>query len=175
MQRLKEAGKCRFIGVTGLPLAVFTRVLDSVASGLLDTVLSYCHYELNDTSLLTILPDLKEHGVGVINASPLGMGLLSRREAPGWHPAPAHVKRVCADAAAYCQRRGADIAKLAVQFSVAEPRIPTTLVGTSNPTNIRNNVKWVEEPIDEELLAEVLAILKPISDVTWRSGRLENN
>ncbi|KAG5023229.1 hypothetical protein JHK85_019571 [Glycine max] len=36
-------------------------------------VLSYCHYCVNDTSL----GDLKAKGVGIINASPLSMGLLN--------------------------------------------------------------------------------------------------
>ena len=174
LQKLRDAGKTRFIGITGLPLHVLMKVLDQVPPGTLDTVLSYCHYELNDTALLEVLPRLEAAGIGVINASPLGMGLLTPREPPDWHPAPPEVKRKCAEAAAYCKARGESIIKLAVQYSVKEPRIASTLVGTANPRNIEQNVAWLNEPMDEELLREVLAILEPVHNVTWPSGLEEN-
>jgi aryl-alcohol dehydrogenase-like predicted oxidoreductase len=74
---------------------------------------------------------------------------------------------VCAKAAAYCRKRGADIAKLALQFAVANARVHTTLIGTANPENLKKNVKWLELEGDEELLAEVLEILGPVRDKTW--------
>ena len=56
--QLKDAGKIRFIGVTGLPLRVLKEVLER-SEVKIDTVLSYCHYSLNDTSLLDYLPYFK--------------------------------------------------------------------------------------------------------------------
>ena len=93
--KLKESGKIRFIGITGLPLKVFEYVLDRVPVGTVDVVLSYCHYSLNDTSLETLLPFLKSKGVGIISASPLSMGLLTESGPPSWHPALAELQ-VCA-------------------------------------------------------------------------------
>jgi L-galactose dehydrogenase len=172
LRKLRQSGKVRFVGITGLPPRVFQYVADRAE---IDTILSYCHYELNDTALLDVVPELKRKNVGVISASPLGMGLLSNRGTPDWHPAPALVKDTCAKAAAYCRERGASIEKLAVQFAVAQPEIATTLVGSANPDNMRRNVQWISEPTDQKLLDEVLAILKPIHNVTWQSGRPENN
>ncbi|KAK9909287.1 hypothetical protein WJX75_000053 [Coccomyxa subellipsoidea] len=51
LQKLKEQGLVRFIGITGLPLKIFQTVLDRVEPGVIDVVLSYCHYCLSDTSL----------------------------------------------------------------------------------------------------------------------------
>ncbi len=172
LRRLQAQGKVGYVGVTGLPLNIFRYVLDRTD---LDTILSYCRYELNDTSLADMVPYLKEKGVGVINASPLGMGLLTERGTPAWHPASEEIKATCAQAAAFCRAQGVDIAKLAVQFSVANPDIPTTLVGTANPANIEKNVRWVEEDMDRALLAEVQKILAPIQNRTWPSGKPENN
>jgi len=172
LRKLQQSGKVRFVGITGLPLRVFQYVADRAE---IDTILSYCHYELNDTALIDLVPELKQKNVGVISASPLGMGLLSNRGTPDWHPAPALVKDTCAKAAAYCRERGASIEKLAVQFAVAQPEITTTLVGSANPDNMRRNVQWIGEVIDQTLLEEVLAMLKPIHNVTWQSGRPENN
>jgi aryl-alcohol dehydrogenase-like predicted oxidoreductase len=172
MQKIKQAGKTRFIGISALPLKCFQYVSDRVA---LDVILSYCHYSLNDTALEGLVPQLKAKKIGIINASPLSMGLLSQRGAPDWHPAPANVKAQCALAAEHCQKRGASIEKLAVQYAISNPQIATTLVGSANPRNMERNIAWASEPIDQTLLTEVLEILKPIHDVTWPSGRAENN
>jgi L-galactose dehydrogenase len=172
LRKLKEGEKVRFVGITGLPLKIFRYVLDRTE---VDTILSYCHYSLNDTALLDLVPYLKERGVGIINASPLSMGLLSNRGAPDWHPASGVVKETCAKAAAFCREQGVDIAQLAIQFSVSNPDLPTTLVGTANPNNVEKNVRWIEMPLDQALLGEVLKILEPIHNETWPQGRPENN
>ncbi|GGF96399.1 aldo/keto reductase [Paenibacillus abyssi] len=172
LDKLKQQGKIRFFGVSGLPLGLFEKAL---AHKELDVVLSYCHYSLNDHSLLHLLPLLEQRGVGLINASPLSMGLLNLRKPAEWHPASEEIKRICHHAAEYCAERGTDIAKLAIQYSTANERIPTTLVSSANPDNIRRNIEWTEGPIDEQLLKEVLGILAPIHNQTWISGRPEYN
>ena len=68
-----------------------------------------------------------------------------------------------------------DIAQLAVQFSVANPDIATTIVGSANPRNIEKNVRWIETPPDPALLAAVQAILAPVMNKSWPSGLPENN
>lgn len=172
LREVQASGKARFVGVTGYPLRML-RTLVSRTN--VDTILSYDHYSLNDTSLISLFPFLQARGVGVINASPLSQGLLTNRGTPSWHGASDDIKKACSKAAAWCRERNADIAKLAVQFSVRNPEIATTLVGTASEANIRKNVAWLEEPIDEELLKNVLQILSPIANKTWIVGRPENN
>lgn len=172
LDALKQSGKIRYFGVSGLPVSIFEKAL---AHKELDSVLSYCHYSLNDTSLLDIVPLLEQKGVGLVNASPLSMGLLSTRPAAKWHPASGEIQRLCKQAAEHCASKGTDIAKLAVQYATANERIPTTLVSTANPYNIRKNIEWTDEPIDFELLHEVLEILTPIHNKSWISGRPEYN
>ncbi|MBP6469493.1 MAG: aldo/keto reductase [Chloroflexi bacterium] len=172
LRRLQETGKVRFVGITGLPLKAFEMVAEQTA---VDTILSYCRYSLNDTSLADKLPYFQQKGIGVISASPLSMGLLTDRGAPDWHPAPTAVRTACAQAAAHCRARGADIAQLALQFSLAHPGITTTMVGTADPNNMVKNIEWADNPPDPELLADVQAILAPIHNQTWLSGRPENN
>ncbi|MBV9866975.1 MAG: aldo/keto reductase [Abitibacteriaceae bacterium] len=172
LRKLQEQGKARFIGITGLPLKIFRYVLERADA---DTILSYCHYSLNDTALEELIPFLQSKHMGIISASPLSMGLLTQRGAPDWHPAPAEVQAACARAADYCKEKGADISKLALQFAVAQPDIHTTLVGTASPQNIEKNVAWIDDPIDKTLLAEVRAILAPIHNQSWISGKPENN
>mmetsp|Transcript_4233 Transcript_4233/g.13469 ORF Transcript_4233/g.13469 Transcript_4233/m.13469 type:complete len:269 (-) Transcript_4233:57-863(-) len=77
LKTLKDQGKVRFVGITGLPLKVFQYVLDRADPGMVDCILSYCHNSLNDNTLSSIVPYLQGRGVGVISASPLSMGLLA--------------------------------------------------------------------------------------------------
>lgn len=170
--KLKRQGKVRHIGITGLPLKVFRKVLEKTA---VDTVHSYCHFCLTNTTLVQLLPYLAEKRVGIINAAPLGMGLLTEKGPPKWHPAPAKVRDTCAKAVAHCRNTKTPLPHLALQFATAHRDIATTLVGTSSAKKIKESVKCIEKDLDQSLLAEVQDILTPIRNEIWPSGRKENN
>lgn len=172
LQKLKATGKVRFVGISCLPVKLFQRVMDRVD---VDQIQSYCHYCLHDTALEGLLPYLDRKGVALFSSAPLAMRLLSDEGPPGWHPAPAALRAKCAEAAAHCRSRGTDLSTLALQFSVANPNIPTTIVGTADPAKVEANLRMIERPLDPQLLAEVQAILAPVRDMTWPSGRPENN
>lgn len=172
--RLREQGRIGHIGITGLPLKIFPGVIERTAPGVVETILSFCRYELNDDALVSLLPLCRERDIGVINASPTGMGLLTERGVPAWHPAPKAIVQACADAAKFCRQHGVEIVQLAVQFCVAHPQIATTLVGTANPDNIRKNVAWANEAPDFAMIAEVRRILRPIQNHNFTRGRPEN-
>lgn len=172
LQRVRDAGKARFVGITCLPIPLFRRVMDQVE---VDQIQSYCHYCLNDTTLADLLPYLREKGVGIFNSAPLAMRLLSAEGPPAWHPAPALVREKCAEAARYCQQRSGNIGRLALQYALANPDIHTHVVGTARPERVLENIRDAQEPPDEELLAGVLRTLQPVHNITWPSGLPENN
>lgn len=171
---LKRAGRIGHVGITGLPLKIFSAVLERAPEGQVETVLSFCHYTLNDTSLEPLLPYFAGKGVGVINASPTGMGLLTPRGVPAWHPAPPALVAGARRAVQFCEQLGEDIVKLAIQFAVSHPGIATTLVGSASPENIRRNIGYANAPVDRELMAEVLERLRPIHNYNFTRGRPEN-
>ena len=78
-------------------------------------------------------------------------------------------------AAAHCAGKGVDIAKLALQFSLAHPDIATTIAGSANPANIRQWAKWAAEPLDETLFREVLSIFASVKNLGHLEGLRENN
>jgi len=172
LRKIQAQGKFRWLGVSGLPLKIYPSVLDHAS---LDLILSYCHYCLNDNSLAALVPYLQSKEVGVISAAPTAMGLLTQSGPPDWHPASKEIKRVCAQAAEYCALQGADLTRLAIQYAVANPEFANTLVGSAVPAQVADNVKWAEEPLNLELVAEVAKILAPIHNQTWQSGLAENN
>ena len=173
MRALQQQGKVRFIGVSGFPLEHLRDVADA---GGVDVILSYCHCDLLNTRLRAVLaPFAAPRGIGLINASVLHMGVLTRAGPPPWHPAPAHVLQAARDAADWCTARGADIAELALSFALSCGGVATTLVGMRSEEQVRANLRArVTEP-DAELRAGVRARLASVQDIEWSSGLPENN
>ena len=141
----------------------------------MDVVLSYNHYHLQNTKFTGHFDYLKAKGVGIMNAGPFCARLLTNAPLPDWHKEPEAVRAACKQAADHCSSNGVDIAQLAIQFCVASEDITTTIAGSANPDNVRNWAKWAETPMDEQLLAEVLAILEPVKDIGHIEGLPKNN
>ncbi|GFO07762.1 L-galactose dehydrogenase-like protein [Plakobranchus ocellatus] len=170
LQKVKEAGKARFIGITGYPLDNFKIVLEC-STVKIDTLLTYCRASMNDFALKEWLPYFKSKKVGVVNASPISMGLLSARGPPAWHPATRHIKDVCKQAAEYCQSQGVDISRLGLRFTLEEEEIPTTLVSTASHANLLKNLQSVYTPLDAnetQVLKEVMSkYMEPLQNAHW--------
>lgn len=167
---LKEKGIVGHVGITDLQLKNIKWVIDHTPEGTVESVLNFCHYCLNDDELLDYLDYFEEKGVGVINASPLSMGLLTLRGVPDWHPAPKPLVKSCAEAAKFCQDKGYPIEKLAIQYSVGNPRITSTLFSSANPMNVERNIEWAREAPDAELVNDVKAIIGEQQRVSWANS-----
>ena len=167
-----EKGKVRFIGVSGYPMKIFTEMLSRSD---LDVVLTYNHYTLQNDMALSLIEPCREQNVGLINAAPFSARLLTNLELPVWHKATDEVREIAQRAAAHVRDRGSDIAKLALQYSVANPLFTSCVTGSANPDRVNQWCDWLDEPIDQQLVDEVKEILKPIHNWVYVEGRPENN
>ena len=168
---LRRKGVVGHVGITDLQPENLRWVVEHVDDGTVESILNFCHYSLNDTLLTDYLDFFEQHGVGIVNASPLSMGLLSQRGAPDWHPATQELRQACSRAAAYCQQQGYPIEKLAIQFSTSlNPRIATTLFSSANPDNVLKNIAYAAEPMDEQLVKEVQRIIGDQMFVRWKNS-----
>ncbi len=167
MRKIQEAGKARFIGVSGLPLNVLA---EAVRRGHVDFVLSYCHYNLMIQDLDRVLRPVLGNQVGLINASPLHMGMLTPSGPPPWHPAPPEVKEAAARVVQLCESRGVDVTTLALRFCLDYPYAASTLVGMSTREQLERNLRALDFKIDADLLAEIAQIVAPVKDKSWPSG-----
>ncbi|NLX72382.1 MAG: aldo/keto reductase [Bacteroidales bacterium] len=164
---LRSEGVVKHVGITNLNLRHFKYVIDHVVPGTVESILSFCHYTLNDDSLSDYLDYFESRDIGVINASPFSMGLLTQRGTPDWHPAPEALKRLARKAVAYCNSKGLSIEQAAVAFSVSNPRISTTLFSSTNPDNVLKTIAHAKEPVDKELIIEIQKIFEPGFRDTW--------
>jgi L-galactose dehydrogenase len=172
LREVQRSGKARYIGITGYPL----RMLSSVAEReRVDTILSYCHYNLLITDLdAHLAPFTKANGIGLINASPLHMGLLAGNGVPDWHPAPSSVRRAAAEVVALCQERGFNPVVVALAFSIRHPQVASTLIGMSTLAEVATNLQSLDFEISPAFLAKIEQVVAPAKNVTWPSGRDEN-
>ena len=167
---LREKGVVSHVGIIDLQLQNLKWVVEHCEKGTVESILNFCHYTLNDDALVDFLDFFEANGVGVINASPLSMGLLSQRGVPDWHPAPKPLVQACQRAAAYCQEKGYPIEKLAVQFAVSNQRIASTLFSSANPANVKRNIAWAKEEPDWALVDKVKEIIGDQQRVTWANS-----
>ncbi|MBQ9362553.1 MAG: aldo/keto reductase, partial [Bacteroidaceae bacterium] len=164
---LKKKGIVRHVGITDLQLENLQWVIDHCETGMVESVLNFCHYCLNDDKLADYLDYFEQKGIGIINASPLSMGLLSQRGVPNWHPAPKPLVEACIKATQHCVGKNYPIEKLAVQYSVSNPRIASTLFSSANPENVKRNIDWANEAPDWQLVEEVKNIIGNQQRVSW--------
>jgi aryl-alcohol dehydrogenase-like predicted oxidoreductase len=173
LRKAQQSGKVRYIGFSGYPQKIFKFICNQTD---VDCVLSYNQYTLQNTRFADeTVPWLNTRGIGAMNAGPFSARLLTNAPLPAWLKEPEEVKAAARAAAAHCASKGVDIAKLALQFSLAHPDIATTIAGSANPANIRQWAKWAAEPLDETLLREVQRIFAPVKNRGHIEGLAENN
>lgn len=172
MRELQTEGKARYIGITGYPVSLLKHAAEQVQ---VDSILSYCRYNLMNTDMdAELMPFAKEREIGLINASPLMMGVLTDRGAPAWHPGSEGLKDAGRRAAAAAARHGANISALALQFAIARPTVASTLVGMASADQVKENLRSIETKVDPVVLSDVQAAIGNGFTTTWLTGLPEN-
>ena len=173
LKEVQKQGKVRYIGFSGYPQKIFKFIIDQID---VDCVLSYNQYTLQNTRFMDeTVPYLQSKGVGVMNAGPFSARLLTDAPLPAWLKEPESVKEAARNVSLLCRERGSDIAKCALQFSIANPAIATTIAGSANPENIRKWAQWAAEPIDAALLEEILHLFQSVKNIGHVEGLAINN
>jgi L-galactose dehydrogenase len=172
LRQLQQQGKARYIGVTGYPPRLLRRIAEATP---VDSILTYCHYNLLNTDMDGVLTAFaRERGIGLINASGLSMGLLTEHGPPDWHPAPQQVRDVGKKAAEFCRQHGRDLPEVALRFCLDHPYVSSTLIGMATTSQVETGLKLLQSSTDQAFLAQVNAILAPVFNYVWPSGRPEN-
>jgi D-threo-aldose 1-dehydrogenase len=163
--RLRDEGVIGHLGVAGGPIDLMRRYL---ATGPFEAVISHNRFTLIDQSAEPLLADAAERGVAFINAAPYGGGILARGAAaqPKYRYEPAAqavIDRVEAMQQA-CAGHGVPLAAAALQFSLMEERITSTIVGISRPERIDQTLRLAQWPIPAALWEELAPLIAPGRD-----------
>jgi L-galactose dehydrogenase len=172
LAELKRQGKARFIGITGYWPNLLTKIAQEYS---VDTVLNYCHSNLfADDMNLALIPAAQASGFGLINASPLHMGLLGGGAIPDWHPAPNVVRKAAKVVIDLCRSRQVEPASLAIWNSLQNTAVAMTLVGLANVSQLNSACEALTLKPDKELLWEISKVIAPAHNLSWPQGRPEN-
>ena len=148
---------------------------DVASEAPVDAILSYARYNLMVTDLDELLrPFCEENGVGLINASPLHLRILTDRGAPAWHPAAEEVKQTGVRLAALCRECGTNISDVAMRFCFDYRPAASTLVGMSKQHHVERNLAVLETENDPVLVEKIVTVVAPVKNKIWPTGRAEN-
>jgi D-threo-aldose 1-dehydrogenase len=152
LRDLRDEGVIEHLGVAGGPIDMEIRYVET---GLFEAVITHNRYTLVDRSAEPLLDVAAERGVALLNAAPYGSGILAKGPDAyaryAYEEAPQEmVERVRAMQEA-CREFGVSLAAAALQFSVRDPRVASTIVGISRPERVGQTLELAAEPVPEEL------------------------
>ena len=173
LQRLREEGKIRHVGVCNLSVAELQAALTTGPVASLQPL-----YNLFERGVETeILPFCQDHGLGVLTYSPLAMGLLtgkyvqeqvfSEGDVRGWFPAfrgdtfRKHLNTV-ERLRPVASGQGKSLAQLAIQWVLSHPAVTSALVGARNPEQVRENARGAGWSITPSALNRIRTLLERV-------------
>jgi D-threo-aldose 1-dehydrogenase len=166
--RLRDEGVAEHIGLAGGPVGLMARFL---ATGEFEVLITHNRWTLVDRSADALIDDAVGRGIGVVNGAAFGGGMLAKGTAVStdyaYRPAPeVVVERVRAMEKA-CAQHGVPLAAAALQFSMRDPRITSTIVGISRPERVDETLRLAEWDIPDALWAELDPLAAPTELWQW--------
>src|SRR3712207_5030547 len=144
--RLKEEGVIGHLGVAGGPIDMSIRYVET---GAFEAVITHNRYTLLNRTADPLLTMASARGLAVVNAAPYGSGMLAK--GPDAYPryayrdAPPLIVEQARRMADLCAHHGVPLAAAALQFSLRDPRITSTIVGMTHPERVAQTVARSEE------------------------------
>ena len=152
LRDLRDEGVIEHLGVAGGPIDLEIRYVET---GLFEAVITHNRYTLVDRSAEPLLDVAAERGVALLNAAPYGSGILAKGPDAyaryAYEEAPQEmVERVRAMQEA-CREFGVPLAAAALQFSMRNPRVASTIVGMSRPERVKQTLELAAFTVPDEL------------------------
>ncbi|MFJ3490587.1 aldo/keto reductase [Leifsonia aquatica] len=158
---LRDEGVIGHLGVAGGPIDL---ELQYLATQAFDAVISHNRFTLVDQSAEPLLDDAQARGVAFVNAAPFGGGMLVK----GPDAVPTYCYAPVSDEVldrvrlmeALCAEHGVPLAAAALQFSLRDPRVTSTIVGMSEPKRVEQTVELAGFEIPDALWDALLPIAR---------------
>jgi D-threo-aldose 1-dehydrogenase len=163
--RLKEQGVIDVLGISGGPIDMLMRYVDT---GQWDAVISHNRYTLLSHVADPLFTQASERGMAVVNAAPYASGILAKgpdaAQNYAYRAAPPEVIHAARKIADVCAEYGVPLAAVALQFSLRDPRITSTIVGVTRPERIAETLDLASLSIPAEVWPRLAALAIPQRD-----------
>src|ERR687893_967528 len=149
---LKEEGVIQHLGVAGGPIELMIRFVET---DLFEAVITHNRYTLVNRTADPLFDVAAERGVAALNAAPYGSGILAKGPAAyaryESREAPREMVDRVREMERACREIGVPLAAAALQFSLRDPRVVSTIVGMSRPERVEQTLELAAHPIPDEL------------------------
>jgi D-threo-aldose 1-dehydrogenase len=159
LRSFQDQGVIQHIGISGGPIDMLMRYVETGAFAALET---HNRYTLLNRSAAPLLDLAMQRGVAAVNAAPYGSGMLAKGPDTyaryAYQDAPAALVERARRMAAICQEYGVPLAAAALQFSLRDPRITSTVVGMTRPERLAQTLELAGRAIPDELWPRLDAV-----------------
>ena len=159
---LKEEDVIEHVGVAGGPIDLMIRFVET---GLFEAVITHNRYTLVNRTAEPLLDVAADRGVAALNAAPYGSGILAKGPDVyaryAYRKAPQEMVEQVRAMEKECREFGVPLAAPALQFSLRDPRVISTVVGLSRPERVQQTLELATHPIPDELWDRLDSLVPP--------------
>jgi D-threo-aldose 1-dehydrogenase len=159
---LKDEGVIEHLGVAGAPIDLMIRFVET---DLFEAVITHNRYTLVNRTAEPLLDVAAQHGVAALNAAPYGSGILAKGPDAyaryEYSEAPQEMVERVRKMERACREFDVPLAAAALQFSLRDPRVVSTIVGISRPERVGQTLELAAHPIPDELWERLDSFVKP--------------
>ena len=156
---MKGEGLIQHLGIGAGPIDMIMRYVEL---GVIEVVMSHNRWNLLDREAEPLMDLCVARGVAFFNAAPYGSGILAKGpDAFGrfrYHDAEPVLLERARKMQEACARHGVPLAAAALQFSLRDPRVTSTVLGMTRPERIAQTIELAQTPIPEDLWAELIEL-----------------
>lgn len=163
--KIKEEGLATAVG---LAMGRLDIMLPLVRDWPFDVILSHNRYTLLNRSADALFDLAHEKGMAILNAAPYAGGVLAKGSGNVTRITYQEIDEAMLmpvrEIEAICARHGIAPGAAALQFSLKDPRIASTMIGVSKPDRIRQTLEWATAEISEEAWADLAKVAYSVTD-----------
>jgi len=159
---LRDQGVIEHVGVAGGPIDLMIRFVET---DLFDAVITHNRYTLVNREAEPLLDVAAQRGVVALNAAPYGSGILAKGPDAyaryEYREAPREMVELVREMEGACRELGVPLAAAALQFSLRDPRVVSTIVGISRPERVGQTLELAAHPVPDELWGRLDSLAAP--------------
>ena len=157
---LKEEGVIEHLGVAGGPVDLMIRYVET---GIFEAVITHNRYTLINRTAEPLLERAVELSVPLLNAAPYGSGILAKGPDAyaryAYQNAPQELIETVRGMSEVCAEYDISLAAAALQFSIKDPRVISTIVGLSRPERVQQTIDLATHPVPDEVWPRLEALV----------------